>query len=112
MCTSNTQQNNNNNPVTEHGNLRIQKACIHRTFRVNLHNQVIYTVQNAWRTLHFVMRIVKKGNKNAKCLVYTPLVRPILEYGTACWDPYRECQISALDFVQNKPGKLAHQSGG
>ena len=29
-----------------------------------------------------------------------------------CWDPYRECQISALDRVQNKAAKFAHHSGG
>jgi len=58
------------------------------------------------------MRNVKKGNKNTKSLVYTSLVRPILEYGTASWDPYRECQISALDCVQNKAAKFARHSGG
>jgi len=70
------------------------------------------TVQKAWRALRFVMRIVKKGNKNMKSLAYTSLVRPILEYEAACWDPYRECQISALDRVQNKAAKFAHHSGG
>jgi len=35
------------------------------------------------------------------------LVRPILEYGAACWDPYREGQISALDRVQKKAAKFA-----
>ena len=53
-------------------------------------NQVNYTVQKAWKAPHFVMRIVKKGNKNTKSLAYTSLVRPILEYGVACWDPYRK----------------------
>ena len=43
----------------------------------------------------------KKGNKNTKSLVYTSPARPILKYVAACWDPYRECQISALDRVQN-----------
>jgi hypothetical protein len=75
-------------------------------------DQVNYTVQKAWRALHFVMRIVKKGNKNTKSLAYTSLVRPILEYGAACWDPCTECQISALDRVQNKAAKFAHLSGG
>jgi hypothetical protein len=46
---------------------------------------VNYTVQKAWRALHFVMRIVKRGNKNTKSLAYTSLVRPILGYGAACW---------------------------
>ena len=56
------------------------------------------------------MRIVKKGNKNAKSLGYTSLVRPILECVAACGDPYREYQISALDRVQNKASKFAHHS--
>jgi len=54
------------------------------------HDQVNHTVQKAWRALHFVMRIVKKGNKNTKRLAYTSVVRPILEYEAACWDPYRD----------------------
>jgi len=29
-------------------------------------DQVNYTIQKAWRALRFVMRIVKKGNKNTK----------------------------------------------
>jgi hypothetical protein len=36
------------------------------------------------------------------------LVRPILEYGAACWDPHREGQISALDRMQKKAAKFAH----
>ena len=58
------------------------------------------------------MRIVKKGNKNTKSLACKSLVRPILEYGAACWDPYRECQVSVLDRVQYKAAKFAHNSGG
>ena len=38
------------------------------------------------------------------------LVCPILEYGAACWDPYREGQISALDRVQKKAVKFAHHT--
>jgi len=75
-------------------------------------DQINYTVQKALKALHFVMRVLKKGNKNTKIVVFTSLVRPILEYGAACWDPYRECQISALDRVQNKAAKFAHHSGG
>jgi hypothetical protein len=41
-------------------------------------DQVNYTVQKAWRALHFITRIVKKGNKNMESLGYTSLVHPIL----------------------------------
>ena len=70
-------------------------------------DQVIYTVQKAWRPQHFVMGIVKNGNINMKSLA-----RPIIEYGAACWDLYGECQISALHRVQNTAAKFAHRSGG
>jgi len=53
------------------------------------------------------MRILKKGNNNTKSLAYTSLVLPIFEYGAACWDPYREGQINALDRVQKKGTKFA-----
>ena len=41
-------------------------------------------------------------NSKKKSLAYMSLVRPILEYGTSFWDPYREGQIHALDRVQKK----------
>jgi hypothetical protein len=34
------------------------------------------------------------------------LVRPILEYGAACWNPSREGQINALDRVQKKAAQF------
>ena len=36
------------------------------------------------------------------------MVRPILEYGAACWNPYKEGQINALDRVQRKAAKFAN----
>jgi len=59
-------------------------------------NQVNYTAQKAWKALHFVMRVLKKGNRTRKCLPHTSFVRPILEYGSACSDPCRG-QINALE---------------
>ena len=37
-------------------------------------------------------------------------VRPILEYGARCWDPYRKGQINALDCVQNRAAKFANHT--
>jgi hypothetical protein len=76
-------------------------------FALNWADRVNYTVKKAWKALHFIMRILKKGNSSTKSLAYTTLVRPILEYGAACWDPYREGQIYALDRVQKKAAKFA-----
>jgi hypothetical protein len=38
------------------------------------------------------------------------LVRPILEYGAACWDPYMEGQISTIDRVQKRAAKFAYHT--
>ena len=35
---------------------------------------------------------------------------PILEYGVAYWDPYREGQINTLDRVQKKVVKFAYHT--
>ena len=43
-----------------------------------------------------------------KHLAYTALVRPILEYGAVCWDPYREGQISTLNWVKKRATKFAN----
>jgi hypothetical protein len=62
--------------------------------------------------MSFCNACCKKGNKNTRSIAHKSLVCPILEYGAACWDPYRECQINALDRVQNKAAKFVHHTGG
>ena len=37
-------------------------------------------------------------------------MRPIVEYGAVCWDPYRKGQINALDRVQKKMAKFANHT--
>jgi hypothetical protein len=67
-------------------------------------------VKNAWKALYFIMRTLKMGNSGTKSLAYTTLLRTILEYGAACWDPYRVGQIYALDRVQKKAAKFAYHT--
>jgi len=50
-----------------------------------------------------------KGNRNTKCLAYTSLVCPNLEYRAACWDPCRG-QINALDPVPQKAAQFTNQT--
>ena len=48
--------------------------------------------------------------KKTKSLAYISLVRPILEYGVSCWDPYRKGQINPLDRVRKKAAKFANRT--
>jgi hypothetical protein len=38
------------------------------------------------------------------------LVHPIIEYGTACWDPCIDGQISGLDWVQTKAAQFTNHT--
>ena len=69
-------------------------------------DHVNYTVKKTWKVLNFTTRILKKGNSNTKRLAYMSQVRPILQYGAACW----EGQVTALDRVEQKAAKFAHQT--
>jgi len=42
-------------------------------------DQVNYTVHKAWKALHFIMHVLKKGNSNLKRLAYISLVRLLHE---------------------------------
>jgi hypothetical protein len=70
-------------------------------------DEVNYTAKKAWKALRFTTHILKTGNSNTKSLADTSLVGPFLEYGAACWDPFRKGQINALDRVQNMAIKFA-----
>jgi hypothetical protein len=71
-------------------------------------DHVHYTDNKAWKARHVTMRVLNKGNNNTSSLAYTSLMRPILEYGAACWDPIREGQLDALDRVQKKAAKFTN----
>ena len=74
---------------------------------LNLLDQANYRAHKAWKALHFVMRVLKEGDRKTKRVAYTSLVRPIVEYGSACWDPCRG-QINALDRVQKKAAQFTN----
>jgi hypothetical protein len=51
-----------------------------------------------------------KGNKKTNSLTYKSLVRPILEYEAACWDPYREGQINVLERLEMKAAQFTNHT--
>jgi len=74
--------------------------CVHIRKKMSLLSEGLYKITNSV--------LLKKGSINTESLAYMSLVRPILEYGAACWDTCREGQITALDRVQKKAAKFAH----
>ncbi|PNF38793.1 hypothetical protein B7P43_G12032 [Cryptotermes secundus] len=75
-------------------------------------DHVNYALRKAWKGLHLIMRILNQGNNNKKRLAYMSLLRLILEYGSIFWDPYREWQVSALNWVHRRAAKFANPTDG
>ncbi|KAJ4430057.1 hypothetical protein ANN_22265 [Periplaneta americana] len=60
----------------------------------------------AWRALHFIMKILRKASPKSREIAYLTLMRPLMEYGTTCWDPYRIYQINSLERIQYRAAKF------
>ncbi|PSN39579.1 hypothetical protein C0J52_21879 [Blattella germanica] len=74
--------------------------------------EVNNTTCKAWKTVHFVMWFLKKGNAKSKEIAYKSLVRSTVEYGTSCWDPYKINQIDSLQRVQKRAAKFVRRGEG
>ena len=47
-----------------------------------------------------------------KSRAYTTLVRPMLEYSSAAWDPYRKYQVNCLEMVQRRAARFVTRTQG
>ena len=63
-------------------------------------NHITSITNKANKTLGFVRRNLKVGNKRAKETSYMALIRPKLEYAASVWDPHTQADIKTLEKVQ------------
>ena len=73
------------------------------------YSDIMILFQIMYKAKNYTFILYNTGSKT-KSLAYMSLVGPLLEYGAACWDPYREGHITALDRVQKKAAKFAHHT--
>ncbi|XP_076452206.1 uncharacterized protein LOC143287853 [Babylonia areolata] len=59
----------------------------------------------ASKTLGFVRRNLKIGNKKTKETAYKALVRPFLEYAATVWDPYTANKVEAPEKIQRRAAR-------
>ena len=66
-------------------------------------DQVNYTAQKAWKALHFVMRVLRKGKRNTKMFsLHTSLVLRFSNMGLYTGNQAEKDRINALDLVQKR----------
>ena len=73
-------------------------VAIHNSLRWASHINKISNKVNS--VLGFIQCNLKHANRDLKELVYTSLVRSILEYSSTVWDPFYQEDIGRLERVQ------------
>ena len=77
------------------------------THHLTCETQVFNVVNKANRILGFVRRTVGSSNQSTFTLLYTALVRPVLEYAAPVWSPYLVKDIKAFESVQRRASRIA-----
>ena len=97
-------------PYTLHGHT-LEQVTEAKYLGVTLANDLKWSshvqgiAAKANKTLGFIRRNIKVNNKKLKGAAYKALVRPILEYGSAAWDPYTQEDIDILERVQRRAAR-------
>ena len=68
-------------------------------------NHITSITNKANKTLGFVRRNLKVGNKRAKETAYNALIRPKLEYAASVWDPHTQADMKTLEKVQRRAAR-------
>ena len=63
-------------------------------------------VKKANKLLGMIKRSITCKNKENVMNLYKTLVRPILDYGSAIWNPYQKQDINTLEKVQRRTTKM------
>ena len=67
-------------------------------------------VKKAQQTLGVIRRNLNKCPTHIKSIAYTTLVRPILEYASASWDPHCLKHIKTLERIQRQAARFCTQN--
>ena len=79
---------------------------IHLSNTLNWTNQNKVASTKAQQTLGVIRRNLNKCPTHIKAVAYTSLVRPILEYASAAWDPHSQNNINTLERIQRQAARF------
>ena len=79
---------------------------IHLSNTLNWTNQTKVASTKAQQTLGVIRRNLNKCPTHIKAVAYTSLVRPILEYASAAWDPHSQNIINTLERIQRQAARF------
>ena len=81
-------------------------VLIDETLSFDRHIQMI--CKKATQTLHMLMRNLKKAKCKTRSVAFKTICRPILEYASHCWSPYKKKHITSLETINRKAFRWAY----
>ena len=69
---------------------------------MSLSQHINQIISKPTRMLNFVKCNLYRCSAETKCLACISIVRPLLEYGSAVWDPYLQKDIQSIEMVQQR----------
>ena len=66
------------------------------------------TAGKTQRSLGFLWMNFKHCSRQVKAATYTSVVRPVLEYASPVWNPYRQADIKAPEQVQRRAARYVY----
>ena len=79
---------------------------IHLSSTLNWTAQTKAASNKAQQTLGVIRRNLNKCPTRIKAVAYTSLVRPILEYASAAWDPHSQNNSKTLERIQRQAARF------
>ena len=79
---------------------------IHLSNTLNWTGQTKVASNKAQQTLGVIRRNLNKCSTHIKAVAYALLVRPILEYASAAWDPHSQNNIKTLEIIQRQAARF------
>jgi len=79
-------------------------ATIHKNLKWYHHIDQLISKSN--RTLYVTRKVLHRAPTNVKTVAYFALIRPLLEYASAVWDPKDRGLVSTLEMVQRKAARF------
>lgn len=72
------------------------------THNLSWSSHIDYVTSKALKKLGYLRRTLSGTPRETKLTVYKTLIRPVLEYASPVWNPYKQCEIDQLESVQKK----------
>lgn len=72
------------------------------TSDLSWNNHISNICNSSFKKLCILRHKLKHAPRDTRCLAYTSLIRPKLEYACIVWDPYTKTNINALEMIQRR----------